>query len=225
MSAIFVTATGTDIGKTFVAVGLIEELKRRGRDVAAIKPVLSGYEDWSAPASDAARLLAALELPANEDEIRRIAPWRFRAPVAPDLAARREGRTIDYDAMIAFCRAEAKATSGVLLVEGIGGVIVPLDGRHTTLDWMAELRFPAVVVAGSYLGTISHTLTALAALRQRRIAVAALVVSESDESSVSLADNAASIARFAGEVPVLALPRLSHGQNHAVFGALADLVK
>jgi dethiobiotin synthetase len=225
MSAIFLTATGTDIGKTFVAVGLIEELKRRGRDVAAVKPVLSGYEEWSAPASDAARLLAALELPASEDEINRIAPWRFRAPMSPDHAAKREGRALDYDAIVAFCRTEAKATPGLLIVEGIGGVMVPLDGRRTTLDLMAELRFPTLLVAGSYLGTISHTLTALAALRQRRISVTALIVSESEESSVPLMDNAASIARFAGEVPVLALPRLQHGDNHAVFGALADLVK
>jgi dethiobiotin synthetase len=225
MSAIFLTATGTDIGKTYVAVGLIEEMKRRGRDVAAIKPVLSGYEEWSAPASDAARLLAALDLPASEDEIKRIAPWRYRAPMSPDHAAKREGRTLDYDALVAFCRAEAKATPGVLIIEGIGGAMVPLDGRHTTLDWMAELHFPAVLVAGSYLGTISHTLTALTALRHRRIAVAAIVVSESEESTVPLAENAASIAHFAGDAPVLALPRLHHGVNHAVYGALADLVK
>jgi dethiobiotin synthetase len=225
MSTIFLTATGTEIGKTFVAVGLIEELKRRGRDVAAIKPVLSGYEEWSAPASDAARLLAALELPASEDEVKRISPWRFRAPMSPDHAARREGRTLDYDGIAAFCRTEAKATPGVLLIEGIGGVMVPLDGQHTTLDLMAELRCPAVLVTGSYLGTISHTLTALGALRQRRVPVTAIVMSESEESSVPLMDNAASIARFAGEAPVLALPRLAHGEAHAVFGALADLVK
>jgi dethiobiotin synthetase len=225
MSAIFLTATGTDIGKTFVAVGLIAELQRRGRAVAAVKPVLSGFEDWSAPASDAARLLAALDLPASADEMQRIAPWRFRAPVAPDLAAKREGRTIDYDALVAFCRAEATASPDVLIVEGIGGVMVPLDERRTVLDWMAELRFPVLLVAGSYLGTISHTLTALAALRQRRLAVAAVVVSESEESAVPLGDNAASIARFAGDIPVLALPRLQHGTAHAVFGALADLVK
>jgi dethiobiotin synthetase len=225
MSAIFLTATGTDIGKTFVAVGLIDELKRRGREVAAVKPVLSGFEDWSAPASDAARLLAALELPASDEEIKRIAPWRFRAPVAPDLAARREGRTLDFAALVAYCRAEADAAAGLLIVEGIGGAMVPLDERHTVLDWMAELRFPVVLVAGSYLGTISHTLTALAALRQRRLGVAAVVVSESAESAVPLGDNAASIARFAGDVPVLALPRLPHGTDHAVFGALADLVK
>ena len=102
--------------------------------------------------------------------------------------------------------------------------MVPLDQRRTVLDWMAELRLPVLLVAGSYLGTISHTLTALASLRQRRLAVAAIVVSESEDSAVPLADNAASVARFAGNIPVLALPRIPHGADHAMFAGLADLV-
>jgi dethiobiotin synthetase len=224
MSALFLTATGTDIVKTFVARGLIRELKARKREVAAVKPIATGFEGWSAPASDPARLLAALELPATEEEIARIAPFRLRAPMAPDMAARREGRTIDFAALVAFCRREAEACAGTLLVEGIGGAMVPLDERHTVLDWIVELKAPALLVAGSYLGTISHTLTALTALRHRHVTVLAIVVSESEQSSVPLDENAASIARFAGTVPVLILPRLAPGAGHAVFGALADLV-
>jgi len=223
MSGLFLTATGTDIGKTFVAVGLIRELRRRGREVAALKPVASGFEEWSAPASDPARLLDALDLPGTLDEIERIAPFRYRAPVAPELAARREGRTLDYDALLAFCR-DAAAASDVLLIEGIGGVMVPLDGERTVLDWIADLKLPALVVAGNYLGTISHTLTALASLRHRRVPVAAVVVSESSESAVPLAENAASIARFAHGAKVFSLPRLEAGADHPVFASLADLV-
>jgi dethiobiotin synthetase len=224
MSALFLTATGTDIGKTFVAVGLIEALKRRGREVAALKPVASGYEEWSAPASDPARLLSALGVPFTEDEIAKISPWRFRAPLAPNIAASREGRHMDYDGLIGFCRSSAENCADVLLIEGIGGVMVPIDDRHTVLDWIADLKVPALLVAGSYLGTISHTLTALGALRQRHVPVAAIVLSETEGSSVPLADNAASVARFARGVPVLALPLLAPGEDHAVFGALADLV-
>jgi dethiobiotin synthetase len=225
MSALFLTATGTDIGKTFVAIGLIRELKRRGREAAALKPVVSGYEEWSAPASDPARLLSALDLPATAEEIARIAPWRFSAPLAPDAAARREGRTLDFAALVAFCRAAADANAGATIIEGIGGVMVPLDDHRTVLDWIAELGAPAVLVAGSYLGTISHTLTALASLRQRRLTVAAIVVSEREEAPERLADNAASIARFVpAGIPVLALPRVNPGAGHAVFGRLADLV-
>jgi dethiobiotin synthetase len=223
MSGLFLTATGTDIGKTFVAVELIRELRRRGRAVAAVKPVVSGFEEWSAPASDPARLLAALDLPATPDEIARIAPFRFRAAVAPDMAARREGLTLDYEALISFCRAEF-ATADALLVEGIGGAMVPLDPERTVLDWMADLALPALLVTGNYLGTISHTLTAITALRHRHVPVAAVVVSESGEGPVPLAENAASIARFAHGVPVLSLPRLETGASHPVFASLADLV-
>ena len=223
MSGLFLTSTGTDIGKTFVAVGLIRELRRRGRAVAALKPVASGFEEWSAPASDPARLLDALDLPGTLDEIARISPFRYRAAVGPELAARREGRTLDYDELLAFCHAELAAAE-VLVVEGIGGVMVPLDGERTVLDWIVDLRLPALVVAGNYLGTISHTLTALAALRQRHVPVAAVVVSEAGESTVPLADNAASIARLAHGTKVFALPRLEAGAGHEVFASLADLV-
>ena len=224
MTAIFLTATGTDIGKTFVAVGLIRALRRRGHAVAALKPVASGFEEWSAPASDPARLLAALDLPATAAAMAHIAPFRFRAPLAPDMAAAREGRALEFDALIAFCRQEIAARSDVLLIEGIGGVMVPLDDRHTVLDWMGELDLPALLVAGSYLGTISHTLTALAALRQRAIAVRAIVVSETDGSSVPLDDTAASIARFAGDIPVVALPLLAPGADDAAFDRLVLLL-
>jgi len=224
MTAIFVTATGTDIGKTFVAAGLIRAMRRRGRSVAAVKPIASGFEEWSAPASDPARLLTAMGLPASAEEIARIAPWRFRAALAPDLAARMEGRRVDFAALLAFSRSTIAAGADLVLIEGIGGVMVPLDERHTVLDWMAELRLPVVLVAGSYLGTISHSLTALAALRHRHLAILAVVVSATEGSAVPLDDTVASIARFAAGVRMLTLPRLAPGADDAVFGQLADLL-
>jgi len=224
MTAIFVTATGTEIGKTFVTVGLIREFRRRGRSVAALKPVASGFEEWSAPASDPARLLAALDLPTSAEDIARIAPFRFRAPLAPDMAAAREGRELDVTALVEFCSKEIAVRNDVLLIEGIGGVMVPLDERHTVLDWMAALRLPVLLVAGSYLGTISHSLTALAALGTRDLTAKALIVSETQGSTVPLADTVASIARFAGPVPVVALPLLAAGADHPAFARIADLL-
>jgi dethiobiotin synthetase len=224
MTAHFVTATGTDIGKTYVSVGLIHELRRRRRKVFAIKPVVSGYDDWSAPASDPARLLAALELPNAEEEVARVAPWRFRAALAPDAAARLEGKKIDYAALVEFSKQAVKTAEDVLLIEGIGGVMVPIDERHTTLDWMIALKLPTILVAGSYLGTISHSLTALSALRHAGIAVSAVIVSETGGSPVPLEAQVASIQRFAGRVPVLGLPRLAPADHHPTIASLADLV-
>jgi dethiobiotin synthetase len=92
--------------------------------------------------------------------------------------------------------------------------MVPLDGQRTVLDWMTALDIPLLLVVGGYLGTISHTLTALDVLAQRKLTVAAIVVSESGRDTVELDDTVASIARFAGTVGVVGLPRLPAGINH-----------
>jgi dethiobiotin synthetase len=226
MTALFVTGAGTDIGKTFVAVALIHELRRRRRKVAALKPVASGFDPARPADSDPGTLLAALGEPLTSQALDRIAPWRFRAPLSPDMAARREGRAIDFAALTEHSRAAVAAAPDVLLIEGVGGVMVPLDDNHTVLDWIAALRLPSVVVGGSYLGAISHALTAINALRRRSLDVVALVVNETPQSAVALDETAASIARFAAGVPVIALSRRARAdQPHPTIGQLTDLLE
>ena len=205
MSAIFITATGTDIGKTYVAASLIRQLRQMGRLVEAIKPVVSGYDPEAAAASDPAILLQALGLPVTQPEIDRISPWRFRAALSPDLAALRENRAIDVDTVIRFCQTSIDRCRDILLIEGVGGIMVPLDGDRTILDVMMALQVPLILVTGSYLGTISHTLTALDALFRRNLRVMSVIVNETPGSTVPLDDTVAAIARFVE--PVIALPR------------------
>jgi dethiobiotin synthetase len=225
MSAYFVTATGTDVGKTFVTAGLIRRLREAGAEADALKPVVSGYDSSVAETSDPAVLLNALGRPLAADEVDRIAPWRFRAPLSPDLAAAREGRSIDFEALVDFSLAAIAGTRGTLFIEGVGGIMVPLDAKRTVLDWMAALNIPLLLVVGGYLGTISHTLTALDVLAQRRLSVAAIVVSESERNPVGLDDTVTSIARFTGDVPVIGLPRLPAGiTQHPAFAQIAALL-
>ncbi|MBM3529479.1 MAG: dethiobiotin synthase [Alphaproteobacteria bacterium] len=225
MTAIFVTATGTDIGKTFVAAGLIRHWRAQGRKAAALKPVMTGYDASTAAASDAGALLAAMGLEATEDTISQVSPWRFAAPLSPDMAAAREGRTLDCAELLEFCRRTIDRHDGTLLIEGIGGVMVPLDERHTVLDWIEALKIPALLVTGSYLGSLSHTLTSLDVLRRRSIAVAALAVNETPGSTVPLAETLATLRRFAGPTPVTALPRMDDGEaGHPAFAELATLL-
>ena len=224
MTAIFITATGTDVGKTFVCVSLIRHLREMGRIVDAIKPVVSGFDPDRPEASDPGILLRALDLPLTPQEIERTSPWRFRAAMSPDLAAQREGRRVDVDAVISFCQDAIARRQDILLIEGIGGIMVPLDDSHTVLDWITALRIPTLLVAGSYLGTISHTLTAVAALRQRGLVPEAIVVSETDGSPVPLEDTAASIARFADAASVIPLPLLAPGTDDPAYGRIADLL-
>jgi dethiobiotin synthetase len=164
MPALFVTGTGTDIGKTYVSCALIRVLKARGAVVDAFKPVVSGFDPKDAAASDPARLAAALGAPGEV----------FR------IAARLEGDVLSMDDMVidAVARA-AEIRDGLLVVEGAGGVMSPLTDSETNLDMIAALGAPVLLVAGSYLGTISHVLTALAALRAAKVPVAAVVMSES----------------------------------------------
>ena len=103
--------------------------------------------------------------------------------------------------------------------------MVPLDAEHTVLDWMAALAVPLVLVVGGYLGTISHTLTALDVLTQRKLKVAAIVVSESERNPVELEETVESLARFAAATPVIGLPRLPGGlTQHPAFARIAALL-
>jgi dethiobiotin synthetase len=225
MTAIFVSATGTDVGKTFVTSGLIRHYVGQGRAVDAIKPVVSGFDPAALPASDPGALLAALGRPVTIEEAERVSPWRFAAPLSPDMAARREGRAIDFSAVTEFCRSAMAARRGHLFIEGIGGVMVPLDQSRTVLDLMTQLRLPILLVAGTYVGTISHTLTALQVVVRRNLDVAAVVVSESQGSAAALDDTVTTIARFSGSIDVVGVPRLADAATpHPAFAAIAQLL-
>ena len=220
MTALFITATGTGVGKTQIAASLIRHLRQMGHRVEAIKPITSGYEPARAAASDPAILLSALGLPLSLEEVNRISPWRFHAALPPDLAAEREGRHIDVDQVIAFCQSAIDHRRDILLIEGVGGIMVPLDEHRTILDVMMALRLPLILVTGSYAGAISHTLTALDSLLRRDMSVLATIVSETPGGTLALDDAVASIARFTA--PVIGVPHAPRqgGDSGATFGGL-----
>lgn len=203
MSALFVAGTGTDIGKTHVACALIRALKARGVAVDAFKPVVSGFDPADPAASDPARLAQALGDPAA---LPRISPRRYLAPLAPNLAARLEGDVLRIEDLAADCRAALAGDHDLMLVEGAGGVMSPLTDEATNLDLIAALDLPVLLIAGSYLGTISHVLTALVALRARSVTVAAIVMSESLDAP-DLVQTADALAAFERETPIFLAPR------------------
>jgi len=205
VTCIFVTATGTDVGKTFVACALARELRARGRRLRVLKPVATGFDARRAEQSDTGRLLLAQDLPLDDANLDATTPWRFTAPLSPDMAARRENRVVPFADLVAFC-AERRDVD-LTLIEGIGGVMVPLDAEHTVLDWIERLRPKVVLVAGSYLGTLSHTLTAVSCLRARDLVPSAVVVSESAQQPVPLEETAEALRRRSPGVPFVAVPR------------------
>jgi dethiobiotin synthetase len=225
MSTVFVTGTGTDIGKTFVTTGLIRQLRTAGRRVGALKPVVTGFDLTQWQKSDPAVLLSALGQAVTPEGVARISPWRFKAPLSPNMAAQHEGRTLAFDEVIGFCRQSAAAHPDILLIEGIGGIMVPLDGDRTVLDWISLLRSPIILVTGTYVGTISHTLTALEVSARRNIDVAAVAVSESESSAASLEDTIATLERFADSIDVIGIPRVGDAAcGNDAFARLAALI-
>src|SRR5437879_13345036 len=149
MSALLVTGTDTGVGRTVVACALATALRQRGRRVAVMKPVETGVEDEPA---DPLALRAAAADPAPLDDI---CPYRLRAPLAPAVAARLEGVTIDVARLVALV-ARRRQEADMLLVEGAGGLLVPLDARTTYADLAVRTGLPLLVVGANRLGTVNH---------------------------------------------------------------------
>src|SRR5262249_20254317 len=181
---VFVTGTDTGVGKTEVASALLSLLADRGLRPAPFKPYESGCARLDAPA-DALALRAAAH---SDDALERICVHRFRAPLAPGVAARRLGRAVDLRPVLAAYRS---FTGRSLVAEGAGGLLVPLDARRDVVDLIALFRLPVLLVARAGLGTLNHVGPSLALLRSRGIPVRAVVLSRSAPAAdPSIADNA-----------------------------------
>jgi dethiobiotin synthetase len=204
MRAFFVAGTGTDLGKTHVACALLRAARARGLSVDAFKPVVSGFDPDAPEASDPARLAAAMGRP---DAWAEISPRLYRAPLAPNLAARLEGETLAMTDLVASCRTWLNDRDvDLALIEGAGGVMSPMTDDATNLDLMTALNLPVLLVAGSYLGTASHLLTALEVLRARGLTVAAIVVSESLDAP-DLTQTVEMLRSFERQTQILVAPR------------------
>lgn len=208
MSGLFITGVGTGVGKTLVMTALCHQLRAKGRSVRALKPVVSGFVEDD-PESDPTLILRSLGHVITPEAIAAISPWRFSAPIAPHLAARREGRPLATEEILQFCRQETDEPGSIRLIEGAGGVMSPICDDATCLRLIAGLGDSVVLVTGSYLGAMSHTLTAMGCLIAMEVRVRGIVVSESAES-VGLVETIESLRDFgAGEYPIYPLPRLS----------------
>ena len=206
MRAVFVAGSGTDVGKTYVTASLVRALRARGRRVRVCKPLASGLPPMYDPAfagSDPTVLLEAAGLEVSPETLDACTPWRFAAPLSPDMAAAAESRRVSLAEVTAWTdQVLHEPGFDIGLVEGVGGVMSPFASDATGLDLTEALGAPVLLVCGSYLGAISHALTALEALRGRGLRIAALVVNETRGSSVPLSMTAEAVARFATPVPV-----------------------
>ena len=202
-AGLFVTGTDTGVGKTRVATALVRALRHRGVDVGVLKPAETGVGE-AGPAD--ARALR--EAAGSCEALARICPQAFALPAAPAVAAAAEGRAVDREAIRAAFAAQA-ATHELVLVEGAGGLRVPLDDDLDMAGLARELGLPVLVVARAALGTINHTRLTLEVAERGGLAVAGVVISHadgrlSDADAQNLGWLRAHLAeRLVGEIPPL----------------------
>lgn len=202
---VFVTGTGTEVGKTVVASAIARTRAARGERVAVFKPAVSGMDEGDE--ADHEQLRRAAGSDQRDDEV---APNRFGPPVSPHLAAELAGEAIEPARLRAAAHSAADGAD-FLVCEGVGGLLVPLTLGYLVRDFARDLALPLVIAAPPGLGTINHTLLTIEAARAVGLEVAAVVLTPwPGEPSDIESSNREAIARL-GTVDVLTLPELDLG--------------
>jgi dethiobiotin synthetase len=225
---LFITGTDTDVGKTLVAGAIAQYLHRAGLRVAVSKPTATGcVHRREGLVSEDAEFLAHCADARHPLDL--ICPQRFAEPLAPAVAAQRAGVAIDWQAIDRSIQLMSK-DSDVMIIEGVGGILVPIDQKHTVLDLATWLAAPSVVVARPGLGTINHTCLTLMALRSGQLKVAGIVVNRYPTDTPGLAQetNLQSLEKW-GRAPLLSIvPEAIIPKNLAnqpIPPAVADAIK
>jgi len=216
-SGVFVTGTGTEVGKTVVAAAIAHTLSNDGKRVAVFKPAVTGLDDFSvdgpqseqigrfeAHRPDHVVLREAAGSTQSDDEI---AAYRYGPPMSPHLAADLAGEEIK-PARLLDAASVAAADSDALVCEGVGGLLVPLAVDYLVRDFAADLGLPLVIAAPPGLGTINHTLLTLEAARSAGLEVAAVVLTPWPEKPGQTEESSRETIAVLGKVEVETLPRL-----------------
>ncbi|HEX8206483.1 MAG TPA: dethiobiotin synthase [Solirubrobacteraceae bacterium] len=221
LPGVFVTGTDTGVGKTVVAASLCAALRASGRRVAAIKPVLTGLDEADEVAWPLDHELLAA---AAGGDAERIAPLRFGPPMSPHLAAELAGVRLEREAVLAGIHAAAEGAE-VAVVEGVGGLLVPLADDLLVRDLAQELGLPLVVAARPGLGTINHTLLTVEAAHAAGLEIAAIVLTPwpADPTPIERS-NRETIARLTG-LPVETVGHLAAPDPDLLAAAGAHLVR
>jgi dethiobiotin synthetase len=208
---IFITGTDTGVGKTYIAERLALDLRKRGINVGVMKPAETGCHHRAGMLipSDALRLMKAA---GSDDSLAFVNPYRFREPLAPLVSARRAGKIIE-PRVIAQSFNILRSRHEFVIVEGAGGIMVPLTPRYTYCDLAYTLGLPVVIVSRPGLGTINHTLLTISALRARDISIAGIIINYAADWKKGLAEKTSlSVIEEMSKLPILGT--VFHGEKN-----------
>ncbi len=186
---IFISSTGTELGKTYVTKNLIDICSRKKNKVMALKPIISGIDQEKLKESDSGILLNALNIDVNLKNIKSITPWFFRDPIAPTIAAKKENKKLSYNKIknwITKYLNKNKFNYEYIFIEGAGGLLVPIGNKKTFLNLISDLNIPLILVVGSYLGSISHTLSCIKNIQQEKLNLINIIVNNGVKSNINI---------------------------------------
>ncbi|MBI5410054.1 MAG: dethiobiotin synthase [Nitrospirae bacterium] len=219
----FITGTDTGVGKTFVAVGLLKALKEQGYNVCPMKPLETGcrFQKGKLIPEDTLKLIKAAGV---DEPLDLINPYRFRKPFAPAIAAELEGVTISKRKIFSAFKQLSKKYD-VTIVEGAGGIMVPLYKKYLFIDLIKDLNLPVVIVSRPGLGTINHTLLTIEAARSRGIDIIGVVIncSAKIKKDLSVRTNPEVIEKLGG-APVLCIVPHSENPSCGLFQPITEKI-
>lgn len=216
---IAITATGTEIGKTYLGCLLLRHARSKSLSCQAIKPVMSGFDEQNLAKSDAGQLAQACGLEADAQTISDICAHRFTPELAPNVAARQAGIDLDYNDIQGFVAQRLAEKKDFSLVEGAGGLLSPITDTKLNADLFADLHLPALLVTSSYLGSISHSLASLESAHNKHIPIAAVVITKPNDSYGPTDEFKAELERWT-DTPIFCLETNLEREAEAIFNQI-----
>ncbi len=198
----FVTGTDTEVGKTAVSCALLHAAGLAGLRTAAVKPVAAGC-DAAGQNEDALQLMECMTEPLDYEQVN---PVALTAAIAPHIAARQEGRSLQASRLAGLCRGVMSGTADFVIIEGAGGWRVPISARETLADLVVELQLGVILVVGMRLGCINHALLTAEAIARDQLPLAGWVANQPGEAMPCYAENLDTLkhrlpAPLLGEIP------------------------
>ena len=190
-NSFFITSTGTNIGKTYCTVEIIKTLIKKKIQVNPYKPILSGFNNKKIKESDSYKILRPIKKNIYINNIKSITPWLFKNALAPSLAAEKENKKLDYKKVFNWCLDrinEKNNVKSINIIEGAGGILVPIEKDKTILDLITDLRIPVVLVVGNYLGSVSHTLSVIKNIQHYKLNIINIIINQNNDNDLDIDD-------------------------------------